>query len=418
MNVSTQEKGFSGNIFNAAVIVAALGYFVDIYDLVLFSIVRIPSLKALGLQGEQLLQDGIFLLNMQMLGMLVGGVFWGVLGDKKGRLSILFGSILTYSLANIANGFVQDIQTYAILRFIAGIGLAGELGAGITLVVEVMPKEIRGFGTMIVAGVGVSGAVLAYFVAQAFDWRIAYFIGGGLGLALLVLRIGVYESGMFSNIKENTVGRGNFFAIFTNAERFGRYIRCVFVGVPLWVVVGILVTFSPEFAKAMGVQEVVSGGRAIMFCYVGITAGDFLTGYISQRIASRKKVLLIFLIFDSFCIAAYFLMNVLFGAALTANTVYTIAFFLGLSSGYWAIFVTVAAEQFGTNLRATVATTAPNFVRGSVVPMTILFQSLTPTLGFIGSGIAVSVLGMVIAFICLWGLKETFGKDLNYVEMV
>ncbi|TAE23982.1 MAG: MFS transporter [Candidatus Kapaibacterium sp.] len=410
------EKGFSSNIFNTAVIVAALGYFVDIYDLVLFSIVRVPSLKALGLEGAQLLDDGIFLLNMQMFGMLVGGVFWGILGDKKGRLSILFGSIITYSLANIANGFVHDIPTYAALRFIAGIGLAGELGAGITLVVEVLPKEIRGFGTMIVAGVGVSGAVLAYFIAQAFDWRIAYWIGGGLGLALLVLRIGVFESGMFSKIKESSTNRGDFFSIFRDRERFLRYVRCVFVGVPLWVVVGILVTFSPEFAKALGVQEPITGGRAIMFCYVGITLGDFLTPYLSQRLQSRKKVFLIFLIFDSLCIAAYFLMNFFFGATPSANVVYGIIFLLGLSSGYWAIFVTVAAEQFGTNLRATVATTAPNFVRGSVVPMTKLFQFLTPSLGLIGSGVAVSVLGMVIAFACLWGLKETFGKDLNYVE--
>jgi MFS transporter, putative metabolite:H+ symporter len=412
----TAEKGFSNSIFNAAVIVAALGYFVDIYDLVLFSIVRVPSLKALGVEGSRLLDDGIFLINMQMFGMLVGGVFWGILGDKKGRLSILFGSIITYSLANIANGFVQDLPTYAALRFIAGIGLAGELGAGITLVVEVMPKEIRGFGTMIVAGVGVSGAILAYFVSQLFDWRIAYFIGGGLGLALLVLRIGVYESGMFSKVKNDTVVRGDFFSIFTDSKRFGRYIRCVFVGVPLWVVVGVLVTFSPEFAKAMGVQEVIDGGRAIMFCYVGITAGDFLTGYLSQRLESRKKVLFTFLIFDSLCIAAYFLMNNLFPPAPSASVVYGVAFFLGLSSGYWAIFVTVAAEQFGTNLRATVATTAPNFVRGSVVPMTLLFRYLTPSLGLVGSGIAVSVLAMTIAFICLWGLEETFGKDLNYVE--
>lgn len=414
----SSQKGFSSSIFNAAVIVAALGYFVDIYDLVLFSIVRVPSLKALGLQGEQLFKDGIFLLNMQMFGMLVGGVFWGILGDKKGRLSILFGSIVTYSLANIANGFVQDISTYAALRFIAGIGLAGELGAGITLVVEVMPKEIRGYGTMIVAGVGVSGAVLAYFIAQAFDWRIAYWIGGGLGLALLVLRIGVYESGLYSKVKEKTEKRGDFFSIFTDKERLGRYIRCVFVGVPLWVVVGILVTFSPEFAKAMGVQETISGGRAIMFCYVGITLGDFLTGYLSQVLQSRKKVLFTFLIFDSVCIAAYFLMNTLFGSTPKADTVYAIIFFLGLSSGYWAIFVTVAAEQFGTNLRATVATTAPNFVRGSVVPMTNLFQFLTPAWGLIWSGVAVSTLGMTIAFICLWGLQETFGKDLNFVENV
>jgi MFS family permease len=410
-------KGFSGSIFNAAVIVAALGYFVDIYDLVLFSIVRVPSLKGLGATGSQLMSDGIFLINMQMFGMLVGGVFWGILGDKKGRLSILFGSIITYSLANIANGFVTSIEMYATLRFIAGIGLAGELGAGITLVVEVMPKEIRGYGTMIVAGVGVSGAVLAYYVAEMFDWRNAYFIGGGLGLALLVLRIGVYESGMFSKIKDDKTNRGDFFSLFTDRKRFARYVRCVLVGSPLWVVVGILVTFAPEFAVAMGVSEVVSGGRAIMFCYVGITLGDFFTGYLSQRLQSRKKVLLTFLIFDSLCIAAYFLIGKVV-AMPTANTVYFAALMLGLSSGYWAIFVTVAAEQFGTNLRATVATTAPNFVRGSLVPMTFLFRAFTPTLGLIGAGVAVSAFAMVIAFICLWGLEETFGKELNYLETI
>jgi MFS transporter, putative metabolite:H+ symporter len=260
---------------------------------------------------------------MQMVGMLVGGIFWGILGDKRGRLSILFGSIITYSLANIANGFVDSIPMYAALRFIAGVGLAGELGAGITLVVEVMPKEIRGYGTMIVAGVGVSGAILAYYVAETFDWRIAYFIGGGLGLALLILRIGVYESGMFTNVKEDKTKRGDFFSIFRQRDRFLRYVRCVFVGVPLWVVVGILVTFSTEFAVAMGVQEAVNSGRAIMFCYVGITLGDFLTGYLSQRWQSRKKVLGAFLVFDSLCIAAYFLMKSVI-ASPTANMMYGI----------------------------------------------------------------------------------------------
>jgi MFS family permease len=426
MNVSRNESaapkpqtGYSGNIFNAAVIVAALGYFVDIYDLILFSIVRVPSLTSLGLRGQEILNTGIFLINMQMVGMLIGGIFWGILGDKRGRLSILFGSIITYSLANIANGFVDSIPMYAALRFIAGIGLAGELGAGITLVVEVLPKEIRGYGTMIVAGVGVSGAILAYYVAETFDWRIAYFIGGGLGLALLILRIGVFESGMFNSIKheQTQTKRGDFFSIFRSRERLLRYIRCVFVGVPLWVVVGVLVTFSPEFARVMGVQEVVSGGRAIMFCYLGITLGDFTTGYLSQRLQSRKKVLFAFLAFDVVCMAVYFLMNVVIPVP-SANLMYTVIFFLGFSSGYWAIFVTVAAEQFGTNLRATVATTAPNFVRGSVFPMTTLFRALTPSVGLIGAGVAVCLLAMVIAFACLWGLQETFGKDLDYVETV
>jgi len=402
------------DVLNTAVIVAALGYFVDIYDLILFSVVRVPSLKSFGLSGQQLLDNGILLINMQMAGMLVGGIFWGILGDKRGRLAILFGSIITYSLANLANGFANDIPTYAVLRFIAGIGLAGELGAGITLVVEVMPKESRGWGTMVVAGVGLLGAIAAYYTVKLFDWRTAYFVGGGLGMLLLVLRFSVFESGMFNSVKEASVRRGDFLSLFTSGQRFLKYLRCVVVGVPLWFVVGILITFSPELGQAIGITEAVEGGRAIMFCYAGIATGDFITGWLSQRLRSRKKVLLYSLIATSAMIAGYFVSAQVFGSG--ASSVYTIGYLLGVACGYWAIFVTVAAEQFGTNLRATVATTAPNFVRGSVLVLTSAFTIFSKSFGMLTGTAFLGALVMAAAFLSLVGMQETFGKDLNYTE--
>ncbi|RSK49455.1 MFS transporter [Hymenobacter rigui] len=406
-------------LLSAIVVVAALGYFVDIYDLILFSIVRVASLKDLGITDpDQITNQGLYLINMQMTGMLLGGILWGVLGDKKGRLSVLFGSILIYSLANIANGFVQTIEQYAWLRLIAGIGLAGELGAGITLVSETLPKEKRGYGTMIVATVGVSGAMLAYWVGDKFGWRNAYFVGGGLGLALLALRVGVYESGMFEQAKKSEVERGNFFALFTNGPRLTRYLKCLLIGVPLWFVVGILITLTPEFGKALGITGPVTAGLGVFWCYFGLVFGDFASGTLSQLLRSRNRALQVFLVFCAVMVGVY-----LFGLRGASPTAfYAVCFVLGIAVGFWALFVTVAAEQFGTNLRATVATTAPNFARGSVVLLVPIFQYLAAALGQpgtpnrIGSGAVVGGVSLLIAFWAVSTLPESFGKDLDYVE--
>ena len=401
------------NLLNAAVIVASLGYFVDIYDLLLFSIVRVPSLKSLGLNEAAVTEQGIFLLNVQMTGLLVGGIFWGILGDKKGRLSVLFGSIFLYSIANIANGFVQTVESYAAWRFIAGIGLAGELGAGITLVAEIMPKETRGYATTMVAAVGISGAVVAFFIAKFFDWRTSFFIGGGLGLSLLLLRVGVAESGMFGRVKEKDARRGDFVALFTNRERLIKYLRCILIGVPLWFVVGILITLSPEFGKALGVQGPVNAGAAVACCYAGIVLGDIVSGTLSQYLRSRIRVVYVYLFFSILTIATYFLVR-----NVSLQTFYVICFALGLSVGYWVIFMTIATEQFGTNIRATVTTTVPNFVRGAVVPLTALFLWLRGVFdgSVIAAGILVGVFSLAIAFLALRGMQETFAKDLNYIE--
>ncbi|MBD2769233.1 MFS transporter [Hymenobacter sp. BT664] len=402
------------SVFTAAVIVAALGYFVDIYDLILFSIVRVSSLHDLGvLDQSEVTNQGLYLINMQMGGMLLGGMLWGILGDKRGRLSVLFGSILLYSLANIANGLVQTIDQYAWLRLIAGIGLAGELGAGITLVSESLPKEKRGYGTMIVATVGVSGAMLGYWVGEKLGWRNAYFVGGGLGLLLLLLRVSVFESGMFRQVQaQASVRRGDFLSLFTNSARLGKYLRVLLIGVPLWFVVGILVTLAPEFGRALGLTGEVTAGLAVFWCYFGLVFGDFFSGTLSQLWHSRNKALKVFLVFCAVLVAIY--LFALRGASPT--TFYAVCFVLGISVGFWALFVTVAAEQFGTNLRATTATTAPNFARGAVVGLVPAFKSLSSALGFVPGAAVLGGVALLVAFWAVSTLPESYGKDLDYVE--
>ena len=398
-------------VIGSSILIAALGYFVDIYDLVLFSIVRIKSLKGIGLPDAELLSKGVLLLNMQMAGMLLGGILWGILGDKKGRLSVLFGSIFLYSAANIANGFVQTVEVYSVLRFIAGVGLAGELGAGITLVSEVMDKKSRGYGTMVVATIGILGAVVAALVGDLFDWRTAYFIGGGLGLALLIFRISVYESGMFHSAKLKNVKRGSFSTLFRNRKNIVKYVSCIFIGMPIWYVIGILITFSPEFGKALGMADIPDPGKAIMFAYVGLALGDFTSGSFAQIVKSRKKVTAAFILLTTVFIGSYLLTR---GASL--KFFYANCLALGFSIGYWAVFVTIASEQFGTNIRSTVTTTVPNFVRGAVVPLTFFFQLLKPNFGIIGAAAWVGSVSLFLAVAALGFLEETHGKDLDYCE--
>lgn len=394
------------------IIVAALGYFVDVYDLILFSVVRKPSLASLGITGDQQIDIGVMLLNWQMAGMLLGGILWGILGDKKGRISVLFGSIFLYSAANIANGFVNDVETYAALRFIAGIGLAGELGAGITLVSESMPKETRGWGTTIVATVGLMGAVVAALIASEFEWRTSYFIGGAMGLVLLILRIGVYESGMYRNMKNMQVSKGNFIKLFTDRDRFFRFAKCILIGLPTWFVIGVLVTFSDKFAEAIGFSVPINPAQSIMYAYIGIVIGDFLSGYMSQIMKSRKKVVLIFILMNVLCIGVFLYFNN-FGSFFF----YFMCGALGFANGYWAVFVTNASEQFGTNYRATVTTAVPNIIRGTTVPLTLSFQFFREQLGIINGALVVAVIAVSVAFIAAMRTEETFGKDLDYVEV-
>lgn len=410
-----QNQTKTSSIFSITVIVAALGYFVDIYDLLLFGIIRVPSLKELGLTPEQITVDGESILSWQMFGLMLGGIIWGVLGDKRGRSSVLFGSILLYSLANIANGFVQTVDQYKWIRFIAGIGLAGELGAGVTLVVESLPKEKRGIGASIVAGFGITGAIAAFFIKENFHWRTCYFIGGGLGLILLLLRVSVLESSMFKNMKEKSVQRGNFIMLINNGNRLVRYIQSILIGVPTWLVIGVLITFSREFGKEFGIAEEIDPGKAIMFAYAGLALGDVTIGLVSQWLKSRKKALYVFYALTSICLVLYF--TVLWNGS--ASVMYAICGSLGFAAGFWAVFVTVGAEQFGTNLRATAATTIPNMVRGTVPLMLLLFQFLRnlPGVGYVKGGIYTSIIVFAICTLAVITSRETFHKDLNYEEV-
>ena len=393
-------------------VVAAFGYFVDIYDLILFSIIRLASLRDLHVPPPELQSTGVLLLNMQMGGMLIGGILWGILGDRRGRLSVLFGSISLYSFANIANGFAPNIPTYAALRFIAGVGLAGELGAGVTLVSETMSIEARGWGTTIVAAFGVLGAVVAALIGDYFTWRIAFFVGGAMGLGLLAMRVGVYESGAFEQVARTRVRRGNFFSLFSTWARVKKYASVIFVGLPPWYVVAILTTFAPEFGSALGLQPAPPAGRAVLLCYAGISLGGFISGSLSQAFRSRKRVTLAFVLLSGLFIAAYFAV-----AGRSVTLFYTMYFLMGIGTGYWAVFATIAAEQFGTNIRATVATTAPNFVRGAVVPMASAYQLMSAgTLGTLKAGMLLGAVSIGIALASLANLDETFGRDLNFVD--
>ncbi|HLO45883.1 MAG TPA: MFS transporter [Leadbetterella sp.] len=413
------EKSDLQHLFSMPVIVAALGYFVDIYDLQLFGIVRIPSLESLGLNKQEVDTIGTSIINIQMIGLLIGGILWGTLGDKKGRLSVLFGSIITYSLANIFCGFipqmdfVDKVEAYKWLRFLAGIGLAGELGAGITLVSEALPKHLRAKGTSLVAGVGLLGAVVATFTVKlSGNWTIAYFIGGGMGFLLLLLRVGVLESGMYKSITDKAhVSKGNFFAFFTDWNRFTKYLRCIGIGMPTWFCIGILVYLSNQFGETFGFTEKVEPGLAIMWAYVGISAGDFLSGFLSHWLASRKKAIAFMMGMSLLGVLFY-----LFGGMQSAFALYATCVWLGFWTGYWAMFVTVGAEQFGTNLRATAATTVPNMVRGSVAGMTTLFGFWKPNFGVIWAAAAVGLIIYIIGFYSTLSIAETHDKDLDYLE--
>lgn len=415
----TKDKS-TKNPFNLIVVVAALGYFVDIYDIQLFNVISKKSLIGIGITDKSVIDKYDYILFLwQMSGMLVGGLLWGILGDKKGRKSVLFGSILLYSLANIANAFVVDLNQYMIVRFFAGLGLAGELGAAITLVSEIMHKEHRGYGTMLVVTMGALGAVAAALISKAEftffglqSWQNAYIIGGVLGLVLLTLRVGTYDSKMFDAMKSSNVKKGNFFMLFKSKDRFLKYLACICIGLPVWFCIGVLMKFSEHFSLLTGIiGEPIQVSCVIMYTYLGLSVGDLISGLLSQLFKSRKKVVLGYLI-TTFLLTLVFL----FAKNLTTETYYLLCFMVGVCTGYWALFVTIASEQFGTNIRATVTSTVPNFVRGAVIPITLGFKSMELSFGSVNSALIVGVICLTLAIISVLSLKESFSEDLNYIE--
>lgn len=401
----------SSSLFQLAVIVSALGFFVDVYDLLLFSIIRKVSLQSLGLSPEEILTQGEFLISIQMTGMVIGGILFGIIGDKKGRLAVLFGSILMYSIANILNGMVTDVNQYAWLRFIAGVGLAGELGAGVTLVSEILPKEKRGVAASMIAAFGILGAVTAFFTHEFFDWRTCYYIGGALGFLLLALRVSVHESAMFKEVTKTTVERGNFLMFFTNRQRFVRYLKCVLIGIPVWYIIGVLATFSDQFGKEFGIPD-VNPAKAILYLYMAIALGDLSVGLLSRYLQSRKKTLFIFYGITIVFMVLFFLQN---GG--TAQSFYLLCFGLGYGAGFNVVYITMSAEQFGTNLRASAAISIPNMVRGALPLIILIFKFFRNAFGsYITGGWVTGAVLFALALTSGWLLEETYGKDLDFVE--
>ncbi len=409
MNDTVKSNANRNIIF--LVLVASLGYFVDIYDLLVFSIVRVPSLLSIGVKQADVKAVGITIINWQMLGLLIGGLLWGILGDKLGRIKVLFGSILMYSVANFVNGRVTGVDQYIIVRFIAGIGLAGELGAGITLVTETMKTTKRGYGTMIVSVIGLLGAAAANLVAKNLDWHWAYYVGGILGIFLLLLRLGTFESGLYKEVENRDISRGNFLMLFTNFKRFIKYLYCILVGAANWFVIGILITLSPEFGKALGAKVALNAGDGVFYSYIGIAIGGLFAGLFSQITRSRRLTVVVFIIISAISTVCYL------QATEITNTQFTwLCLFMGFGVGYWPIFVTIPAEQFGTNIRATVTTTVPNFIRASLIPINAAFATLTTHYGMINSGYILMGILSMIALFSISQLKETFHTELDYVE--
>lgn len=394
-----------------AIAVAALGYFVDVYDLVLFNVVRVASLKALALSPSEITSIGLALLNIQLIGMLLGGLLWGVLGDKKGRVSVLFGSILLYSLANIMNAFVSDVTSYGICRFFAGVGLAGEFGVGITLVNELLPTQKRGYGTLVIAFSGILGAITGGIIGDLLSWQQTYISGGILGLGLLAMRIRLSESEFFDKIKMNSIQRGSLLELIRSRPLLCKYLRCIFVGSPIWIIIGLFVSLAPELARELLIQGTVSTGRALLFFNIGFGTGEIFSSLASQSLKSRKKAIFLFL-----CSTSLFSFLLLALRGSSATEFYSICLLLGISTGYWAIFMVQTTEQFGTNLRATATTSAPNVVRALVVPASMILELIRGKLGFISSLALIEFTFLGLAFFSLFTLEETFSRNLDFVE--
>jgi MFS family permease len=409
-----QQKQYG--IFSLPVIVGALGFFVDIYDLLLFSIVRISSFKELGVPASSLKDLGESIISWQMIGLTIGGIIWGIIGDKKGRKSVLFGSIMLYSLATIGNGLVTDVHQYMWLRFIAGLGLAGELGASITLTSELLPKEKRGIAAAIIATSGVLGTITAYFVhlLSGENWRLCYFTGGGMGIALLFLRMGVLESSMYDTVKNAKVSVGNFLMLLNNRERFFRYLRCILIGLPVWFIIGVLISFSDEFARQFDISG-FDQPKALMLQYTALVFGDMGGGLLSNYLKSRKKTLIIYYGITAFFMLLFFVLK---GGG-NAFNMYLICMGLGFGSGISVLYITMSAEQFGTNLRATAAISIPNLVRGFLPLILILFRFLRSQSVFdnyiTGAWVTAFVV-MIIGFVSVLYTRESFGKDLDFIE--
>ncbi len=395
-----------------AIVASSMGFFVDLYDIIIVSVLRRSSLLDLGIAEADLQAKGVLLLNTQMAGMLLGGFLWGMLGDKKGRLSVLFGSIALYSITTFLHAYAPNYEVYLLLRFLAGIGLAGELGAAVTLVSEQMPPKWRGMGPAIIGSFGMLGAVAGAYIGGHYSWQFTYQLGGGMGLVLLLLRLGVMESGLYRNLQGAQVRQGDLWLVLRDRKQLLKYCAIILMGFPGWFVNGVVMTFTPEIAAGMGMQEIPSVSMVFTVFFLGFTFGDFSCGLVSQWLQSRKKAIFRYLSAFTLLMITYFAIGYR-----SVQIYYTLFFLMGISVGYTIVLITNGAEMFGTNIRSLVTTSSLNLLRASVIPQATLFNLLTHSMGAAKAAALVGILSVAIAFWAYTQLEETFHKDLNYVDV-
>jgi MFS transporter, putative metabolite:H+ symporter len=411
MNQNTAIQ-ISNKALALGIIVSALGFFVDLYDIMALGAVGEASLKSIGITDKALLEKGVTTLqNWQMGGMVIGGFLWGIIGDKYGRLKVLFGSIILYSLFTLLNAFVLNLNQYVICRFIAGIGLAGELGAGITLVSEQMQKEKRGLGPAIIAGFGVLGAIVAVFISKIYNWQTVFIVGGVLGFCLLILRVGVVESGLFKITQHTKVSKGNFLIILRNKNYLKKFICILLVGIPGWYANGILIQLTPYVSESMGMTVIPSKGTVIIYFFIALCVGDIMGGVISQWLKSRKKSIYLFLSLHAVMLLLFFTIG-----KTSVQVYYTIFAGIGFSVGFVIQLFTLAAENFGTNIRTLVTSSGLNLVRAWVIPCSLAYTWLNNNFTILKwqSAAAIGFVAIVLALFALRQLDETFDNDLEF----
>jgi MFS family permease len=391
--------------------VAALGYFVDLYDMLIFSSERVEALGSIGVAKQKMGEVGLMLQNYQMLGLVIGGFLFGILADKFGRLRVLFASILLYSVANIGNAFVTNVPAFAVARLIAGIGLAGELGVALSWISESLKPQQRTIATTIVSAFGLLGGVVAAIMATHFHWQTSYMIGGIMGLVLLAFRVSLNESKLFEQTRQSSAKKGNLFQLLSNKKQLKKFVLCVLSGAPAFVLLSIYVTLAPEFGAAFGITEQISVAHGIMVFLIVFAMSDVACGLLSKIMRKRKTPLLIFACLQILSIGYYLLVP-----PQTVEAFYFRCMLLGFSAGYWGILITNSLEQFGTNIRATVATSTPSLIRGMTIPASIFFTVVSKQTSLVTAGAIVGFSLVAISIVSILLLDDKFENDLNFME--
>lgn len=418
--METKETKHKEQSIALLILVASLGYFVDAYDLIIASVVRSSAIVELGLAQvgtpEHTKYAQLF-EYVQSAGILLGGIIFGVYSDKKGRKKALYYSIAIYSIANILNGLLSASvpfvgTVYCILRFICGFALAAELSIGIVMISETMKAKHRGYGTMIVVSFGILGAVLAAVLFEfiGIHWQTLYLIGGIAGVLLLIFRFSVKETNPFLDLENQESERGSWVMIFKNRRLLKILFNAILLGFPIYFFISIPIKFATDYGKELGLT--IKGTIPIIVFYIAMSVSDIIANYLCQLFENRKKVLYFYL---GLCTISVFLLH-FYPPTTPEQYFYLFSPLMGFASGYWALLITFTNEQIGTNIRSTYTTAVPNVVRSLFIPIQLLLTVLQPTFGTSTSVFYIGVLAVILALLGLYSLKETWGKNLKFID--